>query len=174
MQDSYNQNWEFYGLDIMQCMSRAMHKTNSTLPTHAFICNFQYNPWFMSQYWCLMRGRDVLISNVGMIEGFATWRAHNLVVLGEQIDEGRDVFISNVGMIEVYATWRAHDHVVLGKRIDEGRAVLISNVGMIEEYATWRAHDHVVLGKRIDEGRDVLISMWAWSRSMQCDVFMIM
>jgi hypothetical protein len=103
-------------------------------------------------------GRDMLISNVGMIEEYATWRAHDHVVLCERIDEGRDVLISNAGMIEEYAVWRAHDHVVLGERIDEWRDVLISNVGMIEEYAMWRAHDHVVLGKRIDEGRDVLIS----------------
>jgi hypothetical protein len=43
---------------------------------------------------------NVLISNVGMIEEYAMWRAHDHVVLGEQIDEGRVVLISNVGMIE--------------------------------------------------------------------------
>jgi hypothetical protein len=47
---------------------------------------------------------DVLISNAGMIKDYATWRAHNHVVLGDRINEGRDVLISNVGMIEVYAT----------------------------------------------------------------------
>jgi hypothetical protein len=42
----------------------------------------------------------VLISNVGMIEEYATWRAHDHVVLGKWIDEGRVVLISDVGMIE--------------------------------------------------------------------------
>jgi hypothetical protein len=47
--------------------------------------------------------RDVLISNVGMIEEYATLHAHDHVELGERIDKGRDVLISNVGMIEEYA-----------------------------------------------------------------------
>jgi hypothetical protein len=37
----------------------------------------------MSQYRRLMRVRGVLISNVGMIEEYATLRAHNHVVLRE-------------------------------------------------------------------------------------------
>jgi hypothetical protein len=34
---------------------------------------------------------NVLISNVGMIEEYATSHAHDHVVLGERIDEARDV-----------------------------------------------------------------------------------
>jgi hypothetical protein len=42
----------------------------------------------------------VLISNVGMIEVYATWRAQDHVVLGKWIDKGRVVLISNVAMIK--------------------------------------------------------------------------
>jgi hypothetical protein len=60
------------------------------------------------------RWRDVLISNVDLIEQYAMWRADVQVVLSET-NRRRDVLISNVDMIEDCAMWHAHDHVVLSE-----------------------------------------------------------
>jgi hypothetical protein len=143
MRDSYNQNREFYGLDIMQCMSRAMHKMNPTLRTHAFVCNFRCNPWIMSQCQCLLRGRDVLISNVGMIEEYAMWRAHNLVVLSELNRQRK-------GCVDLQCGY------------DRG----VCNVTCSKSCST----------KRIESTKEGMCwsPMWAWPRSMERDVLMIM
>jgi hypothetical protein len=76
------------------------------------------------------------MSNVGMIEEYATLSAHNLVVLSQSnrrrngcvdLQCGHDRVVCNVTCSQFCST---------KNRIDEGRDVLVSNVGMIEEYAT--------------------------------------
>jgi hypothetical protein len=152
-----------------------MHKMNPTLPTHAFVCNFRCNPWIMSPYRCLMRGRDVLISNVAMIEHYAMWRAHDHVVLSKlnwwmkwcvDLQCGHDK-----GVCNVTCSWSCST-----KRIESTKE------GMCDLYC---GHDRIVYNmmcsyccstKRIEYTKEGMCwsPMWAWSRSMQGDVLMIM
>jgi hypothetical protein len=120
-------------------------------------------------------GRDVLISNVGMIEEYATWRAHDHVILGESNRRRKgcvDLHCGHDGGVRnMTRSWSCS----LGESNQRRKGCIDFQCGhdrgVCNMTCSWSCST-----KKIESTKEGMCwsTMCAWSRSMQCDMLMIM